>query len=126
MGDFVFEPECVTRLPAEAYEELGLSTEASMEELAAARDKLASAPWQHRSAYEAFAALIDVTNGSVDRIRLLPIDLQFDANGDVRGRPQTASPEVGRRIIQTIAANSKKLGTRVDYDQALNCGGVIL
>jgi poly-gamma-glutamate capsule biosynthesis protein CapA/YwtB (metallophosphatase superfamily) len=126
MGNFAFEPECVTRFPAEAYEELGLSAEASIEELAATRDQLTLAPWQHRSAYEAFAALIEIMNGTVDRIRLLPIDLQFDAKANDRGRPQTASPELGRRIIQTIAAKSKELGTRVDYDQALNCGEVTL
>jgi len=126
MGDFVVEPEHITRFPAEAYERLGLAPEAPIDELTALPDELTSGLSKDRSAFESVVATITIAEGSVNRIRLLPIDLQFDSKGEGRGRPQLASPELGRRIVKRVAVRSKTFGTRIRYDPEVNCGEVVL
>lgn len=124
MGDFVFEVESITRLPAEAYEQVGLAADAPIEELrfpGAVAELLAD-----RKNFEGFVSSLSIADGSVKRIHLLPIDLQFDDDRDRRGRPKLAAPELGERIIATVANKSKQFGTRIHYNRGNNRGEVEL
>lgn len=126
MGDFAFEVENITRLPAEAYERLGLDDAASRADLMAAAREQHDPLIDKRSVFEGLAAALTIAEGGISRIRLIPVDLCFDAAAEQRGRPQIASPELGRRIIESVAALSKGFGTRIRYDEAANCGEVEL
>ena len=124
MGDFVFEVEYITRFPAEAYEARGLAPDQLLDE--GTKAKFASRLLQKRHAFEGFAASIGFAGGKATRIRLIPVDLQFDAKDENRGRPQFASPELGCKIISNVASRSKPLGTRIVYDPKSQCGEVAM
>ncbi len=124
MGDFVYQTDQISRLPAEAYENVSLDNSATIEEFHG--DGKRFAMQRTRSVYEAFAATLDYANGALTRIRLLPVDLQFDAAYLTRGRPQYATPELGRKIITQVARLSRKFGTKIRYDSDLNEGVVEL
>jgi poly-gamma-glutamate synthesis protein (capsule biosynthesis protein) len=126
LGDFVFEAEHVIRFPSEAYERLGLPADAPVEKLRRMRDKLTSGLSRRRRVFEGFVACVSVAGQKIKRIRLFPIDLQFHAKEENRGRPQLASPKLGRRIIKSVASRSKEFGTRIQYDLNNGWGEVIL
>jgi poly-gamma-glutamate synthesis protein (capsule biosynthesis protein) len=120
LGDFVFQPDLVSRFPAEAYEEIGLAPDGSAEDYV--RDGMRSDLRRKRSVYEGVAAVVEYRDRAPSRIRLIPVDLQFDAPHGVRGRPQWAAPEIGRRIVERIASLSARYRCRVEYDATSNCG----
>ena len=126
LGDFVFEAEYVTRLPAEAYQRVGLPPDAPLDALRASEHKHMSGLLQDSEAFQSMVALMLFANGSLSRIRLLPIDLNFGAKDGSRGRPQLASPEVGKRIIEVVERRSRRFRTQIYYDAAENVGEVIL
>lgn len=126
LGDLVFESEYVTRLPAEAYQRVGLAPDASSEALRALNDKHMSGLLQNRDAYQAVVAVISIANDGLRRIRLLPIVLNFESSDGTRGRPQLASPEHGKAIIGLIQKRSNGFGTVVSYDPVGNFGEVDL
>jgi poly-gamma-glutamate capsule biosynthesis protein CapA/YwtB (metallophosphatase superfamily) len=125
MGDFAFEVDHVARFPAEEYERVGLAPDAAFSDLQkvfAGNKKLL----RKRRAYEGFVASIAFDRGRATRIRLIPVDLQFNADRDRRGRPQLASPELGAEIMQTIAARSRQYRTEISYDAKANHGEVVV
>lgn len=127
MGDFVYEPEYVARLPAEAYERVGLAADATIEELrGASRPGPLARLREDRRVFEGFVSLISFAGGNPARIQLIPIDLQFDGGSERRGRPKLACSELGEQIIATVAARSKTFGTRIRYDRLTNRGEVVL
>jgi poly-gamma-glutamate capsule biosynthesis protein CapA/YwtB (metallophosphatase superfamily) len=125
MGDFVFETEYVARFPSEAYERLGLAPVAQIDDLKAVDDGLNSKLLRDRGVFEGFITLMLVAESVPTKIQLVPIDLGFDSGDDSRGRPHLASKEMGERIINTVAARSRKFGTRIRYDPGTNRGEVI-
>ena len=125
MGDFVYEPEYVTALPAEAYEQAGLAADAPIEALKS-RHAYTAKLLGGRGTFEGFVTRLSIAEGRLKRIHLLPIDLQFDGDGDRRGRPELASAELGERIIATVAIKSKKFGTQIQHDPRTNRGEVVL
>ena len=124
LGDFVYQPDQVSRLPAEAYEQIGMSANASIEEYIGdgKRFDLRRKP----SVYESVAAVVDYAVNTPCKIRLIPVDLQFDAPYRIRGRPRWATPELGRRIIARLASLSARYRCSVAYDPVLNCGFIEL
>jgi poly-gamma-glutamate synthesis protein (capsule biosynthesis protein) len=124
LGDFVFQPDQVSGFPAEAYEQIGLAPDSSTEEYVG--DGMRSDLRRKRSVYEAVAAVVEYRDRTPSRIRLIPVDLQFDAPHGVRGRPQWAAPELGRRIIGQVASISRRYRCPVKYDATSNCGVIEL
>lgn len=122
LGDFVFQPHLVSRYPSEAYDSVGLTDTAGPEEYVAAVRSRDS----RQKAFEGAAALVTWSGGRAAAIQLLPLDLQFSAPPEERGRPQIAGRELGRQIIAEIAACSRPLGTSVRYDPEGNFGFVEL
>jgi poly-gamma-glutamate synthesis protein (capsule biosynthesis protein) len=115
LGDFVFQLEGITRFPSEAYEKLGLGDQATPADLLRA-SRQPGVPMAERESYEGCAALLRFRKGVLAELRLLPLDLQFDAAGEGRGRPRWADPGLGRRIIERIAGQSRRHGTQIDFD----------
>ncbi len=121
LGDFVYQWEQIERHPVEAYQWLGLGDDANFKDLVV-RDELAS----DRRVFEGLAAILHITGDRTDGIELLPLDLQFDAPFNTRGRPRLADPELGRRIISQVAKLSKAYGTAISYDPETNRGIVAI
>jgi poly-gamma-glutamate synthesis protein (capsule biosynthesis protein) len=121
LGDFAFQVDGVARFPAEAYERLGLGDDATREDVVRAdRERTLGG---ERFAYEGCAAVLRYRGRSLVELRLLPLDLQFDASAEgLRGCPRWADPELGRRIIGRLAALSRPFGTRITFNPA-RCEG---
>jgi Bacterial capsule synthesis protein PGA_cap len=126
MGDFVFEPERVARFLSEAYERFGLRADAPVEKLKSMPDKLTSGLSRRRGTFEGFVTRIFMAGNKINGIRLFPIDLQFNAEEENRGRPQLASRGLGKRIIKSVALRSRQFGTKIHYDANTGRGEVIL
>jgi poly-gamma-glutamate synthesis protein (capsule biosynthesis protein) len=126
LGDFVYETAFIERFPAEAYERLGLGDDASPGDLIREARRRGLPVAIRRRMFEGFVAAVSFADGSVSRIGIIPIDLQFDAADERRGRPQIATPEIGRRIVGEVAALSRALGIRIDYNSSANRGEVDL
>jgi poly-gamma-glutamate synthesis protein (capsule biosynthesis protein) len=124
LGDFVFETAYVQRFAAEHYELLGLPHDAPASDLKSAGG--GHMLNQDRKVFEGFVVTISFTDDAPSRIRLIPIDLQFDTATGARGRPQMAGPELGRQIIAKVAAESRPYGTAIRYDSVANRGEVLL
>ncbi|HEY8154994.1 MAG TPA: CapA family protein [Myxococcota bacterium] len=124
LGDFVFQPDAISRHPAEAYEKLGLGDQATASDLVRASWK--GWPSTKREAYQGCAAALRFRGGKVSEIRLLPLDLQFEAPIGIRGRPRWADPELGREIIERIAERSSRHGTQIRFDPVSNQGSVAM
>lgn len=116
LGDFVFQWQRIERHPAEAYEKAGLGDDANFEDLIA-RDSLFK-----ELVFEGVAAILNIRDGWTDCIELLPLDLQFAAPFDIRGRPRLGDREFGARVIGQVAERSKTYGTAIAYDPETNRG----
>lgn len=125
MGDFVFEVQNIAKFPVEAYERAGLGDDASPGDVSAYALAHGSKLQRNEKVFEGFAASISFDGKWISRIRLLPVDLQFNGSGDRRGRPQLAAPSMGKRIIESVAALSERYKTVVHYDPKTNCGEVV-
>lgn len=124
MGDFLFELENIDRFPAEAYERAGLGDNATPDDLFRVNRSQETTLANDPNVFEGFVASLSIVGKRMTQIRLLPLDLQFGGTPDRRGRPQLASPQMGRRIIEKVASLSKRYGTQIRYDEGENCGYV--
>jgi poly-gamma-glutamate synthesis protein (capsule biosynthesis protein) len=125
MGDFVYQPHRITRFPSEMYDMHGLGPDATVKDLWPIWAKSMGLS-SKRKTFEAFCTVLDFGGGRLDRIRLLPLDLQFEAGAEVRGRPRLADAALGRKIIEEVAALSRKRGATIRYDADRNEGIVEL
>jgi hypothetical protein len=126
LGNFVYETEHIAQFPAEEYERLGLASDASLSELRSAKAKLNTGLSRERSNFEGIMASISISAGRVIGIQLIPTDLQFDSEGEGRGRPRLTSRELGKRIIEKLIEHSWEYGTQIRYDPMVECGEVVL
>ena len=124
MGDFAFEVESINRLPADAYERAGLDEHASPRDVFKLDRKRGTGLLCDPRVFEGVAASISIAAGRIARIRLLPLDLQFNGPDECRGRPKIAPPKMGKRIIESVAALSHRCGTRIHYNADTNCGDI--
>lgn len=124
LGDFAYEVEHIDCFPAEAYEKYGLGEDATHRDLTAAARKSGLSFIDKREAFEGVVSIVRVNEGNICEIDLLPIDLQFDAGEQDRGRPRIAPPETGRRIIERLKRLSLPNGTHIEYDPLSNRGRI--
>jgi poly-gamma-glutamate capsule biosynthesis protein CapA/YwtB (metallophosphatase superfamily) len=126
LGDFVVEVDHITRFPAEAYESARRKEDTSPSELVSDAHEPPAIMRKDRAAHEGVAALLSFVNGKLGRLRLLPVDLQFDAAPESRGRPRIASTELGRKFIGEVTKLSQRYGTKIRFEPEENCGVVEL
>jgi poly-gamma-glutamate synthesis protein (capsule biosynthesis protein) len=123
LGDFVFQAEQIEKIPAEVYERHGLGDDASPEDAQNAITKFGTQGYPgRREVWEGLAATVDFQNGTLARVRLLPVDLGFGKPLPVRGRPKLASTEVAKKIIGDVRDRSREYGTEIDYRESENIG----
>ncbi len=123
LGDLVFQPHRVARFPSEMYAKVKLPHDAPLNDLRRRLDAGMSLDRKAKT-FEGVAAVLDFGGKTLERIRLLPLDLRYGAAPELRGRPRLADPELGRKIIDDVARLSRPHGTMVRYDAATNQGFV--
>jgi poly-gamma-glutamate synthesis protein (capsule biosynthesis protein) len=114
LGDFIFQNETLVRFPAESYEEQELGADAQPNDYLNRRydNDRRSFP-ADREAWESVVALTRWRGEQLTEVTLHPITLGFGQPRAVRGRPMTASPEDGARILAYLAERSKPFGTTI-------------
>jgi poly-gamma-glutamate capsule biosynthesis protein CapA/YwtB (metallophosphatase superfamily) len=127
MGDFVLQLEQIERLPAEFYEGLRLSDDATLEEARSVRAEGGTDPYPpERWAWESYGSTLCFVDGRVAQIRLLPLDLGFGQPLPNRGWPRYADARLGRSIMDEVQMRSSDLGTKIWFSPKENAGYVDL
>jgi len=127
LGNFAFQSETVTKLPAEYVEGRGYDHTTTAEEFQAnTRDN-----WNRNRAYwEGLVATVHFKDGELEKILLIPTNLGVGPPGTegvalpfgVRGRPVIADNELGKYLIEKAAELSKEYDTEIEYVARENIG----
>src|SRR5207253_10825760 len=114
LGDFFFQNDAVRKLPADFYEEYGLSPESTPADAFDARDASPGAYSRTQANFESAVAVSEYQDGKLTSVTLHPVTLgQHEPRGH-GGRPMTASPDDARRIIDEVAKISAQYGTKIE------------
>ena len=118
LGNFIFQNEEATSLPADFYERMGLdpitSTPADGFDQ---RNRRGKGGFAGDPAYwEALVAQWEVTDGALRGIRLHPLDLRHGSPRPQRGRPVVAQEPLARQIVARMDGMCRPLGTQVIWD----------
>jgi poly-gamma-glutamate capsule biosynthesis protein CapA/YwtB (metallophosphatase superfamily) len=125
LGDFVFENDLVSRLPADAFDQFNLGPLAGIADFDDARSDHDRRSYPaDREMWEAFVATLRWRGKALEDIRLLPITLGFGRPRVERGRPQVADPELAAKILRDVSERSKPFGTQIAVDQ--NGGRIVV
>lgn len=120
LGDFVFENDLVSRLPADAYDQFKLDPLAGVADFDDARSDHDRRSFPaDREMWEAFVATVRWRGRTVDDITLQPISLGFGRPRVERGRPLIAPPALAKKIIGDIETRSRPFGTRVTFENGV-------
>jgi len=111
LGNFAMMNNSLDALPADMYEQFGIDpAKVTAPELLQARGERS---FGDPVLYESVVAVSRFVKGQVAEIRLYPIDLGTSVEGAARGVPGTASPAVGRRILERLQRLSAPFGTTI-------------
>ena len=131
LGNFAFQSETVTTLPAEYVETRGYDHTTTAEEFQrATRDN-----WnRNRLNWEGLVATVQFKDYRIDTIRLTPTNLGVGPPGTegvqlpfgVRGRPVLADNNLGKYLIEKVIQLSQPYGTKIEYSPAENIGIVTI
>jgi hypothetical protein len=67
---------------------------------------------------------VQFKDGKVSKIRLIPVDLEFQKPFHIRGRPKYANKVLGKKITRKIIEQSRMNGTKIEYLESGNLGEV--
>jgi poly-gamma-glutamate synthesis protein (capsule biosynthesis protein) len=115
LGNFLFEYEGVADLPADDFEEIGLSPEATVAEYFERYDRGGRRGYPaDPEVWESVVALIRFEGERVATLELHPITLGATEPRGRRGEPRIADRADGERILERVAKLSEPYGTRVE------------
>lgn len=128
LGDFLFQNETVSALPADMYDRYGVAQDSLPGYLQDRRiERSGSGSFVRNSViWESVIAVPEFVKGELDKIVLYPIELGFEEPRTHRGRPRLANAELGRKIIEGLAEISELYGTTIEYDSERNAGIISL
>jgi poly-gamma-glutamate capsule biosynthesis protein CapA/YwtB (metallophosphatase superfamily) len=125
LGDFVFENDLVQRLPADAYDQMGLDALAGVADFDDARSDHDRRSYPaDREMWESVIATVRWRGKTLDDLTLHPISLGFGRSRMERGRPAIADAQLAGKIVNDVATRSKPFGTNITYDHGV--GHVVL
>jgi len=114
LGDFIFQNETLLRLPSDNYEPYDLGPDAHVADFNDRRyDNDKSGFPADRMIWEAIVAVPRFDGRTLRELALHPITLGFGQGRTVRGRPQLAEGELGKKILGDIERLSKAFGTTI-------------
>jgi len=117
LGNFVFQLEAISRMPADQYEQYGLGNANVAADLQAARAKAAAL--SRSTLISLFESVVAVPTFKGDRLvalRLYPIELGLERPAEQRGVPRLAGEATGREIIERLRDLSAPFGTDIVYE----------
>jgi poly-gamma-glutamate synthesis protein (capsule biosynthesis protein) len=118
LGNFIFQNEEATALPADFYERMGLdpiaSTPADGFDRRNRRGRGGFAA--DRAFWETVVARWEMRDGALGEIRLYPVELGHGRPRPQRGRPALAQEPLGREIIDRMHGLCRPFGTEVLWD----------
>lgn len=115
LGNFIFQPELLRRMPAEDYETLGWDPALPagvMQRGLISESK--SGFGRDRRYWETVLPLCTFEDRQLTEIRLHPITLGFGTPAVDRGTPRLASGDLGREILESFVRLSEPFGVQVE------------
>ena len=120
VGNFIFQNETVHAFPDDAYRRFDLGPEATPADFLDARtdgDRKGhpASPGYWRNVI----ASCQFRDGSLDEIRLFPIDQGHGRPRAQRGRPMLADAELGAEILDRLQRLSRRYGTKIAIEDGV-------
>jgi len=114
LGDFVFQNNVVPVAPPDFCEKYGVPIDADAKTAFNARSKGGKVGLHaFRENFLSVVPKIEIENGRVTRVTLLPIELHFGCDWSINGLPRTADPQSAEVIAATLRRLSAPFGTDV-------------
>ena len=116
LGNFVFQDEQIERLPAEAYERVGLASESTPSDYIKRVTFNGTKGFPTRKeVWESIAVMVTFRDDRLYQISIIPVDLGFGKPIPTRGLPKISNQALAQQIIQNLSQWSRRYGTRIDY-----------
>lgn len=117
LGDFVLHNESIPFAPEDDYEKQGLTSDANMHDLFAARSKNFTRGLQtDRRMFESVIPRWETENGKLVKLELLPVELGF---GLPRSRNGLPAPAKDDSILHRLAELSAPYGTKMHIENGI-------
>ena len=114
LGDFVFQNNVTPSVPPDFCEKYGVALDSDAATALAARSKGGKVGLHvDRMNYLSVLPKLEIEDGAVKSVRMLPIELHFGMDWSVNGLPRTADAEAGRTILTRLSELSAPYGTEV-------------
>ena len=114
LANFIFQNETVLRFPEDSYEQYELDDAAQPSDYLDARyDKDRRSFPADREYWDSVAVITKWQGSTFVEAQLHPITLGFQTPRSERGRPKLAAPADATRILEMMAARSKRFGATV-------------
>jgi len=120
VGNFIFQNETVAAFPDDAYRRFDLGPEATPADFLDARTDgdrkghpASPGYWQN------VIASCQFRDGSLNEIRLFPIDQGYGRPRAQRGRPMLADAELGAEILDRLQRMSRRYGTQIAVEDGV-------
>jgi poly-gamma-glutamate synthesis protein (capsule biosynthesis protein) len=127
-GNFVYMLDDVTHIPAEIYEQQGLSTSLPLSSFMTqlAGDGKGAGFHTNRALWESIVVCCTVENSRVETVEIHPIWMGPSDTGVPLGYPTFPDQEQGRQILEHLADLSRDFGTKIDmYETERRATGLI-
>ena len=114
LGDFFMENESIPFGPEDFFSKHGLTSNATMHDLFAARSKGFTRGLQAKPVmFEAIIPYWEMQDGKLVKLELAPVELGFDLPRSQKGRPRLAQNDA---ILQRLKKMSAPYGTRMEIN----------
>ena len=115
LGDFVFQNNVVPVAPPDFCEQYGVPVDSDAKTAFNARSKNGKVGLHaFRENFLSVVPRLEIEDGRVTSVTMLPIELHFGCDWSVNGLPRTADPKATSDIFQTLARLSAPYGTHVE------------
>ena len=114
LGDFVFQNSVTPSVPPDFCEQYGVPLDSTAEVAHAARSKNGTVGLHtDRANFLSVIPKIEVSEGKVVRVTMLPIELHFNHDWSINGLPRPASAKDSADIEKALATLSAEYGTKI-------------
>jgi poly-gamma-glutamate synthesis protein (capsule biosynthesis protein) len=117
LGNFVFEYETISELPADDYEAVGLPPAAATKDFFDRYDAGGSRGYPvDEAVWESVVAVLRFEGKSTRSLDLIPISLGFGRPRGERGSPVLANPDLSKKILERLSRLSQPFGTKIEVE----------
>lgn len=120
LGNFIFENDTIQTVPPGYSRGFGLPGDATPGDFMDARSGNGVRSFEIGPEFwQSFVPVCEFRKSKLYQVILHPIDLGFGKGRADRGRPVLARGEIARRILERVAARSKRFGTEITIRDGL-------